>query len=314
MVTSEQAPGIRLATILIVDIAGTVGLRSRIGDVEAEQRIRSLLDSIIALARSRGGHLIKSYGDDVLAAFDGEAIAAAAETAIAAQRDAVAAGLQLYAGLHAGPVEFRVTMGHPDAVGLTVSIAARLHKLTEGVPGRIHLLESAVEHLSDELRARASLFAVRELKGLGLSRVWILEWEERPTLPATMLVTSGAPQRTQGALQLSHGERRLVVPCDGSTATIGRGKECALRVDDPELRISSMHVQVEHVDNRWFVKDISRNGTWMHDAQTGTQCQLPQAMRVELPPTAELCLGRSFADDSAARYRVEIMRSDAAAA
>ncbi len=141
--SSEPSSEVRIATILIVDIAGTVGLRARIGDVEAERRIRDLLNTIIALCRARGGHFIKSYGDDVLAAFEGEAVEAAAEAAIAAQRASASAGLPLYAGLHSGPVEFRVTMGHPDAVGSTVSIAARLHKLTDDVPGRIHLLESS---------------------------------------------------------------------------------------------------------------------------------------------------------------------------
>lgn len=310
---SEHVPEVRTATVLIVDIAGTVALRSRIGEVEAERRIRALLDTVIDLARARGGDFIKSYGDDVMAAFDGIAIDAAAETAIAAQRAAVASGLQLYAGLHAGPVEFRTTMGHPDAVGLTVSIAARLHKLTEGVPGRIHLLESAVEGLSDVLRGRASLFSTRELKGVGVCRIWTLEWQEQPTAPATLLVTSSTSSRIRSALELRHAQREVLATTDGPSVLLGRGKDCRLRLDDPELRISSMHVLIEHVDERWFVKDISRNGTWLHDATTDTGCQLPQSIRVELPVRGALCLGRPFGLDPHGRYRIDFSMPDAEA-
>lgn len=308
---SEHVPEVRTATVLIVDIAGTVGLRSRIGDGEAERRIRALLDTIIELARARGGAFIKSYGDDVMAAYDGEAIDDAAETAMAAQRAAVAAGLQLYAGLHAGPVEFRTTMGHPDAVGLTVSIAARLHKLTEGVPGRIHLLDSAVQRLSDPLRTRASVFATRDLKGVGASRIWTLEWQDQPTVPATLLVTAGMQRRAAGPLRLGHGGRSVVATADMPSVLLGRGKECPLRLEDPELRISSMHVLIEHVDERWFVKDISRNGTWLHDATTDTGCQLPQSIRVELPVHGALCLGRPFELDPDGRYQIDFSMAEA---
>lgn len=307
---SEHAPEVRIATVLIVDIAGTVALRTRIGDTEAERRIRALIDAIIELATARGGNFIKSYGDDVMAAFDGQAVDAAAETAMAAQRAAEVAGLQLYAGLHAGPVEFRTTMGHPDAVGLTVSVAARLHKLTEGVPGRVHLLESAVERLGDALRGRASLFATRELKGVGLSRIWTLEWREQPTLPATLLVAASSAPRIRSALLLRQGERELRASTDLSVV-LGRGRDCPLRLDDPELRISSMHVLIEHVDERWFVKDISRNGTWLHDDVTDAGCQLPQSIRVELPQQGCLSLGRPFADDPDGRYRVAFTQADA---
>ena len=139
---SPSASQIRPCTALIVDIAGTVGLRTAIGDTEGGLRIRQLLDAIIGLSHKHGGEFIKSYGDDVLAIFEKDPVNSAARVAIAAQRLATNAGLQLYAGFHSGEVEFRETMGHPDALGLTVNIAARLHKLTEGAPGRIFIAVS----------------------------------------------------------------------------------------------------------------------------------------------------------------------------
>ncbi|HWY24040.1 MAG TPA: winged helix-turn-helix domain-containing protein, partial [Nevskia sp.] len=63
--TAHSHSETRHCTALIVDIAGTVGLRSQLGDAAAGRRIRHLLDAIIATARQHQGEFIKSYGDDV---------------------------------------------------------------------------------------------------------------------------------------------------------------------------------------------------------------------------------------------------------
>src|SRR5882724_8846879 len=107
---------VRKCAALIVDIAGTVALRAQFGDDAAGRRIRTLLETIIATAHQHGGEFIKSYGDDVLAIFERNPIPSAATVAIKAQQLAQEAGLQLYAGFHFGEIEFRQTMGHPDAL------------------------------------------------------------------------------------------------------------------------------------------------------------------------------------------------------
>ena len=309
---SEPSTEIRTATVLIVDIASTVGLRTRLGEAAAERRIRGLIDAIIALCRARGGQFIKSYGDDVLAAFDGDRVGAAAEAAMAAQREATRAGLQLYAGLHVGPVEFRITMGHPDAVGLTVSIAARLHKLTEGAPGRIFLLAEAVERLPFELRGRASPYGSRDIKGVGPSAIWTLDWQDLPTTPWTVFVDDAVSPQAVG-LTLSHGDRRLELVPGRGAISIGRSRDSGLCLPDLELRISSLHLMIDHVDGRWFVQDISRNGTWMRDGRSEAVASLPPTTKVPLPPSGALCLGRAFASDGDGRFTVRFEQSRAEA-
>src|SRR5687767_9365475 len=143
-------------TVLIVDIAGSVALRKNAGEAEAGRVIQTLIADMIAVARERGGFFIKSYGDDVLTTFEGPDQAGnAAQAAIEAQRLAENAGLQLYAGLYAGPVEFSETMGHPVATGQSVNLAARLHKLTEDAPGRIFVSAEFVKMLPLELQGEA---------------------------------------------------------------------------------------------------------------------------------------------------------------
>jgi len=295
---------VRRCAVLIVDIAGTVALRSRLGDAAAGRRIRSLLEAVVAVSREHRGEFIKSYGDDVMAIFDKDPLASAARVAVAAQRLAQQAGLQLYAGFHGGEVEFRQTMGHPDALGLTVNFAARLHKLTEGAPGRIFMAEESMQALPVELRAFASRYGVRDLKGIGQVGVWTLDWEEAATTTATVFSSRDDEAGSAPALLLRHGASEVRLPADDKSCVVGRGKDCTLRVPDPEPRVSSTHLLFEFTAGRWFVQDISRNGTWLRDGKTGEEGRLPNCKQATLPRTGLLCLGRSFADDPEGRFTV----------
>jgi DNA-binding winged helix-turn-helix (wHTH) protein len=306
----QAEPRLRQCAVLIVDISGTVGLRSQLGDAAAGRRIRLLLEAIIEAARQRGGEFIKSYGDDVMAIFERDALASAAHTAIAAQRLARQAGLQLYAGFHAGAVEFRQTMGHPDAVGLTVNFAARLHKLTEGAPGRIFLAEASVPALPAALRACTSRYGLRELRGIGEAGICTLDWEDAASATATVFDAGREPAGGASALLLGHGARELRRQPGDEPCLVGRGRECGLRVPDPEPRVSSTHLLFEHAAGRWFVQDISRNGTWLRDGRSGEESRLPNCKQATLPRSGLLCLGRPFADDPEGLYTLRFAIAD----
>jgi class 3 adenylate cyclase len=302
-----QAPSevaVRHGAALIVDIAATVELRRRLGDAAAGRVIRRLLENIVATAQTRSGVFIKSYGDDVLAVFEQDPVNSAAAVAIAAQRAGAQAGLQLYAGLHEGAIEFRRYMGHPDAQGLTVNIAARLHKLTEGAPGRIFLAQESVAGLSAGLRAQARPYGARELKGVGTVNVWTLDWQEVPAVTRTVLAPDPAPAGASGALVLRHGAVSTRLEAADRSCYVGRGKDCVLCVPDPEPRVSSTHVLLEYAAGRWLIEDISRNGTWLRDDRGGEGALLPYCTKALLPRSGALCLGRSFADDPGSRFTV----------
>ena len=71
-----------------------------------------------------------------------------------------------------------------------------------------------------------------------------------------------------------------------------------------EPRVSSMHVTFERSAERWFIQDISRNGTWMRDVTTGEESLLPNCKQVPLPREGVLCLGRPFTADPAGHFTV----------
>lgn len=309
------APNTRLCTVLIVDIAGSVALHTRVGEEEAGRRIKQLLQDIITLARHNGGLFLKSYGDDVLATFEGEdgGAANAAETAIEAQRAADAVGLQLYAGLCAGPVEFGETMGHPVANGQAVNLAARLHKLVEDAPGRIFLPVELVGQLPLDLQNEASPFGARKIKGYGNMEVWSLAWR---TASATVTFVPAPNDPARAAQQervfmLLHRGRRVELRPGDAPAVLGRGPECSLRVLDPEPRISTRHMTVEMEAGLWMAHDVSRNGSWIRDDRSGEAFALLPGSKVQLPACGSICLGRSFAEDPAGAYVVRFALGDA---
>lgn len=292
-----MAEDVRHCGVLIVDIAGSTKLRSELGELAAGRQIYHLLDNIIAAARNRGASFIKAYGDDVLAVFEQDPVAATAEIAIQAQRLAANVGLRLYAGFHFGPVQFRLTDGHPDAVGQTINFVARLHKLAEDAPGQIFLLEEALSQLPDALRTQAMPFGSRSLKGLGRFNVWTLGWQSQDAPTATVFAAERDTVVSSTKLRLRHGETTLICLSHDRKQLIGRGNSCDLTVPDSELKVSSTHATIECIDDCWFLQDISRNGTWLKEGSDGKESLLPYCQKMTLPTSGSLSIGRSFADD-----------------
>lgn len=309
-----MTPSIRPCTVLIVDIAGSVALRAEVGEAEANRRIRDLVQRIALMARNNGATFLKSYGDDIVATFEGADHGASlgAESAIAAQRCAETAGLQLYAGLCAGPVEFVDSMGHPDAYGQAMNLAARLHKLTEDAPGRIFLPADLVQRLPADLQREASPYGGRMIKGYGPMEVWTLAWRDHSmtvTFVPVKNITVTANAARASALALWHRGRRMDLDPGGGAFVIGRSPNCSLQVPDPEPRISSRHLTIEIESGLWMAHDVSRNGCWVRDERTGEEFPLLPGAKARLPGRGSICLGRSFAEDPGGSYVVQFEAS-----
>ena len=296
---------VRHCGVLIVDIAGSTKLRSEIGELAAGRQIHHLLDSIIAAARDRGATFIKAYGDDVLAVFEQDQVAATAEIAIKAQRLASEVGLRLYAGFHFGPVQFRLTDGHPDAVGQTLNFVARLHKMAEDAPGQIFLLEESLSQLPHALRTQAMPFGNRSLKGLGKFNVWTLGWQSQNAPTATVFAAERETAISSTTLHLRHGDNTLTCLSHDRKKLIGRGNTCDIVVPDPELKVSSTHATIECIDECWFLQDISRNGTWLREGANGKENLLPYCQKMTLPASGSLSVGRPFTDDPAGVFTLK---------
>ena len=118
--TPRRDAGRFLTTVLITDIVDSTGMAMRLGDRRGRELLARHYAACRAEVEGRGGELVNTTGDGVLAIFDGPARAVRA--ALAVQAAAAAAGIAVRAGLHTGECE-RLGAG---LAGVAVHIAARV--------------------------------------------------------------------------------------------------------------------------------------------------------------------------------------------
>jgi class 3 adenylate cyclase len=152
------------ATVLFTDLVGSTALRSRLGEVAADEFRRRHDSALGSVVVDRGGVVVKSIGDGIMATFG--SAADAIEAGVAAQqavsRLAVDLGVEvrIRVGISAGDVSWE----DGDCFGLPVVEAARLESAAE--PGQI-LCSAIVQALAGG-RVEVVLEPVGELVLKGL--------------------------------------------------------------------------------------------------------------------------------------------------
>ncbi len=126
-----------LASVLFVDIVGSVGMATALGD----ERMSTMLDSFEGIVRQcvarETGEVVKSLGDGFLAVFDGPGRAVRAANAI---RDAVRSlGIDVRAGVHVAEIERRAD----DVAGRGVSLASRV--VDAATPGEVWVTRTVTD-------------------------------------------------------------------------------------------------------------------------------------------------------------------------
>jgi len=130
--------GIKNLALLFTDLKGSTALYERVGDATAYGVVRDHFDWLTAIVAARGGAVVKTIGDAVMAVFPaGEgALEAALDmqerigelSARLAPREPVA----LKIGVHQGPSIAINAGGHLDYFGTMVNVAARVQNESVG--------------------------------------------------------------------------------------------------------------------------------------------------------------------------------------
>jgi class 3 adenylate cyclase len=170
------APGERIAVrhvaILFTDLKGSTALYQHIGDAAAYALVRDHFRVLREAVRRRGGMVVKTIGDAVMASFRSASDALSA--ALDMQRSIRAlpppdgrAPLVLKAGLHQGPSLVVNSAGQIDFFGTTTNLAARAGHASEG--GDVVVTDSVIadddaRRLLEALPHRAEAFPA-SLKG-----------------------------------------------------------------------------------------------------------------------------------------------------
>lgn len=250
--------------ILFGDIAGSTRLYENLGDSRAHTAVQAALQRMSDSVRKSGGVVVKTVGDEVMAAFfrPEPMIEAAldmqrlASRAAANEPDAVAR-VKLRIGMHFGPA----LRSGADYFGQTVNKAARMvaiAKADEIITG-LDLKESLSSADRDRFRA---LEAFR-LKGIG-EDVEVAEIVWHATSQLTELpdiFRTPSPASANNQLLLEHRGQKWTLDLRDQPFQIGREAENTLCILD--ARVSRRHATIERRIASWILFDHSSNGSFV---------------------------------------------------
>ena len=129
-IPSQGGLGLKNLTVLFTDLKGSTELYSRMGDMRAYGLVGEHFGLLREVVAARGGAVVKTIGDAVMASFPTPA--PALEAAMVMNREIARVGeLELKIGLHAGPCIAVDLNERLDYFGQTVNIAARVQGIAD---------------------------------------------------------------------------------------------------------------------------------------------------------------------------------------
>ncbi len=265
--------------VLFAIICDSERLYETAGDESAHRRIATGIDRLTAIIDKRGGRVVKTADEEILATFP------TADAAFAAGSDIHEAGLPdllpVRAGFHFGPV----IEDAGDVFGDTVNLAARIAGLAQA--GEVLMPEQTLDRLAPELRRGTRLLDRVTVKGkrhpLNVHEI------APPTHDATFIAGAVAPGRqTAAPLHLVYRERTLVVSPLMVRFALGRLEQNDLVVDDS--MVSRQHAIIEVHRGQFHLTDCSTNGTYV--AAGGNHPVLLKREGVLLVGAGHISLGR----------------------
>jgi adenylate cyclase len=254
--------------ILFADIAGSTGLYEQSGDTVALKAVVNCLDCLKAETLAQGGRVIKTIGDELMAAFDTATQAIQAANAMQSTFEKTAggkAGIRLRIGFHFGSVI--ETDG--DCFGDTVNLAARLTALA--TPDQILTSRETYDALPSWAQATCRTLYSTTVKGRR-GRVTIIEALWKQDQGQTMLSNNPeADEATSKEARISYQGKAWTVNEDCPEATIGRDEKSTVVVTVPTA--SRNHAILILRQGKILLVDQSSNGTFVR-LQNGQELML----------------------------------------
>lgn len=220
-----------------------------------EQSPARYLEVLEQAAELSGGRVLHTHPNGVLALFStpDAAAAAAARMHIYAQALPPAEPkVDVRIGFHAGPVAQR----GGDIFGDTVNLALQLTERAKG--GQILTSHDTASTLSPALQELVRPSGHVRVQGKGDLLLGELRWREGVS---SVVSASGASAVARAALRLTYRGKALVRRREGDAASIGRGAECDLQIDD--INVSRRHCSIERRGGLFTLRDHSMNGTFV---------------------------------------------------
>ncbi|MEJ1157632.1 adenylate/guanylate cyclase domain-containing protein [Prosthecomicrobium sp. N25] len=254
------------AGILFGDIVDSMQLYETFGDRAALDAIDGCLGAIGEVVRRFDGTVVKTIGDELMAAFPDALGGSLAARAVQERVEGLpplrapdsTAKLRLRIGFVFGPV----IEDRGDYFGDTVNVASRLVRIAR--PGQIMTTLDTVALLPPPHRAATRQLADQFVKGRSeeLSVVEMLWQKERDLTHVVRM----AGERSIGPgsnrkLVLTIGDRRWVFDDNHGRIELGRDRACEVPLADANA--SRRHATLERRRGQWVLTDHSTNGTYV---------------------------------------------------
>ena len=246
---------IQTLTVLFADLAGSTKLYQTRGDVEAHQLVADSLQCMRDVVEGRGGKLLRTVGDAVLASF--EQTDAAYQAAVDIQSEHLALKLSVRVGFHHG----EVIPDAGDVYGNAVNLAARVAAFAEA--DEICTTEDAVAQLSIKHRSRARYLDHVDFKGISAPmQVYRIQWTD-DSAETAIVAAESRTQRYQSnlVLDLLIDAKRIRIDSESPVFTFGRAFDNNVIVDIESA--SRNHAKIELARGRFLIQDTSTNGTYL---------------------------------------------------
>jgi adenylate cyclase len=249
----------REVAILFADVSDSVRLYVDLGDKKALELIGKCVEVMTEVTRRFGGRVIKTIGDEIMAAFPTGTIACEAAIelhfAVCDHAELAAAGLGIHCGFHFG--EVMVTEG--DVFGDTVNIAARLAEASKG--GQILTSGEVMRTLPEALTAKTRYIDAELLKGrVNPLELYEVIWQPDSELTAVSRVSPSQMSRNEKLILRYRGKQYELA--DTSTVIVlGRDARATITIFD--TLASRTHGRIEIARGRFVYTDFSSNGSFV---------------------------------------------------
>lgn len=279
--------------IMFADISGSTRIYELLGDATARAKVARSTARLAALAEANGGVAIKTIGDGVMCSFKdaAQAVEAACDMQSAFEEEPPELtpvgpiALSIRIGLHHGPI----ILEKDDAFGDAVNVASRVCGMAK--PGQILGTAEAIRRLPAVMASQTRLIDQAPVRGKRHAlEIHEILWQPHDvtwmSVPLTALPAAEIPRLT-----LRYRDHSLRMDHDRTTIVIGRSRNADLPVE--ENLASRLHVRIEQRRGKYFITDLSTNGTFVRQGETSTFLR-----REEMPLTESgvLSLGRAVDD------------------
>ncbi|MCL4799006.1 MAG: FHA domain-containing protein [Burkholderiales bacterium] len=248
----------RSLALLFADVSGSTTLYEVLGDRAALTAVETAIDVMKRAVAAYRGTVVKTIGDEVMAAFPDADAALQAATEMQNRISALPPFGQVQLAIRIGFHYGEAIEESGDYFGDAVNTAARMAGFAKG--GQIITTGATVAALSPMLRESTREVAALSVKGKQ-SEVEVCEvlWQTGDDL--TMLASNRGPARIESVLRLTHGVRTLVM--DDALPAVQIGRDAIHHISITDRMASRLHGRIERRADRFYYVDLSTNGTYV---------------------------------------------------